>query len=223
MNYVIIQVQDSDSPSIDDLQKMTGFVYDEYAGHVHIGEAIHIHGNVKVPLKSYDKPYSGKALGSNLSSVLYAQSITDERREQIKITDRDKEAFRRFVRYPDLPQRLAAMAAPNVIGHEDKKLAVLLAAAGAPEISKNKRGRIHILFVGPPGTAKTTLSYEAVKLLPNSRFTAAHTSSAKTILAIIEVLGDTKIIKYGAIPLAKNAICVIDEIGAMPYDDQVSI
>lgn len=42
VNYVIIQVQDSDSPSIDDLQKMTGFVYDEYAGHVHIGETIHI-------------------------------------------------------------------------------------------------------------------------------------------------------------------------------------
>jgi DNA replicative helicase MCM subunit Mcm2 (Cdc46/Mcm family) len=45
----------------------------------------------------------------------------------------------------------------------------------------------------------------------------------KTILGIIEVQGDTKIIKYGAIPLAKNAICVIDEIGAMPYDDQVSL
>ena len=29
-NYVIIQVQDSDSPSIDDLQKMTALIYDEY-------------------------------------------------------------------------------------------------------------------------------------------------------------------------------------------------
>ncbi|MGA9150532.1 MAG: hypothetical protein WBZ36_08135, partial [Candidatus Nitrosopolaris sp.] len=105
VNYVIIQVQDSDSPSIDDLQKMTGFVYDEYAGHVHIGETIHIHGNVKVPLKSYDKPYSGKTINSNLSSVIYVQSITHEGREQIEITDRDKEAFERFVRYPDLPLR----------------------------------------------------------------------------------------------------------------------
>ena len=223
-NYVIIQIQDSDSPSIDDLQKMTVLVYDEYVDRIRIGETIHIHGNVRVPLKSYDKPYSGRTLNSNLSSVLYAQSITEERREQIKITDRDKEAFRRFVKYPDLPKRLASMFAPNVIGHEDKKLAVLLAAAGAPEISnKKKRGRIHILFVGPPGTAKTTLSYEAVNLLPNSRFTAAQTSTSKTILAIIEVQGDTKIIKYGAIPLARNAICIIDEIGAMSYDDQVSL
>lgn len=126
---MIIQVQDSDSPSIDDLQKMTGFVYDEYAGHVHIGETIPIHGNVKVPLKSYDKPYSGKTINSNLSSVIYVQSITHEGREQIEITDLDKEAFERFVRYPDLPLRLAAMFAPNIIGHEDKKLAVLLAAA----------------------------------------------------------------------------------------------
>jgi len=217
-------MQDSDSPSVDDLQKMTVLVYDEYVDHIRIGETIHIHGNVRVPLKSYDKPYSGRTLNSNLSSVLYAQSITEERREQIRIMDRDKESFRRFVKYPELPKRLASMFAPNVIGHEDKKLAVLLAAAGAPEISnRKKRGRIHILFVGPPGTAKTTLSYEAVNLLSNSRFTAAQTSSAKTILAIIEVQGDTMIIKYGAIPLARNAICVIDEIGAMPYDDQVSL
>jgi hypothetical protein len=86
------------APTLEELRKMmeypppkmTVLVYDEYVDRVHIGETVHIHANVKVPLKSYDKPYSGKALGSNLSSVLYAQSITDERREQIKITDRDK-------------------------------------------------------------------------------------------------------------------------------------
>jgi DNA replicative helicase MCM subunit Mcm2 (Cdc46/Mcm family) len=59
--------------------------------------------------------------------------------------------------------------------------------------------------------------------LQNSRFTAAQTSSAKTIIAIVEVQGDVKIIRYGAVPLAKDAICVIDEIGAMPFDDQASL
>ena len=39
----------------------------------------------------------------------------------------------------------------------------------------------------------------------------------------MEVQGDVKIIRYGAVPLAKDAICVIDEIGAMPFDDQVSL
>jgi DNA replicative helicase MCM subunit Mcm2 (Cdc46/Mcm family) len=223
LNYVIIQIQDDDSPVIDDdLQKMTSFVYDKDIDRVHIGESIKIHGNVKVPLKSYDKPYSGKTINSNLSSVLYTESITSERREEIKITEHDEKAFQKFVSYSNLIQRLAAMFAPNVIGHQDKKIAVLLAAVGAPK-TPNFRGIIHVLFVGPPGTAKTTLSYEAVKLVPNSRFTAAQTSSAKTILAIVEVQGDVKIIRYGAIPLAKNAICVIDEIGAMPYEDQASL
>jgi DNA replicative helicase MCM subunit Mcm2 (Cdc46/Mcm family) len=223
-NYVIIQIQDDyDSPSIDDdLQKMTTIVYDEDIDRVHIGESIKIHGNVKVPLKSYNKPYSGKAISSNLTSVLYTESIASERREEIKITERDKEAFQKFVSYPNLIQRLAAMFAPNIIGHQDKKIAVLLAAVGAPK-TPNLRGIIHVLFVGPPGTAKTTLSYEAVKLIPNSRFTAAQTSSAKTILAIVEVQGEVKIIRYGAIPLAENAFCVIDEIGAMPFEDQPSL
>jgi DNA replicative helicase MCM subunit Mcm2 (Cdc46/Mcm family) len=224
INYIIIQVQDDDYSTLidDDLQKLVVLVYDEYVDSVHIGETIKLHGNIKVPLKSYDKPYSGRTVNSNLSSVLYAESITPERREEIKITERDEEAFEKFVSYPNLMQRLAAMFAPNVIGHQDKKIAVLLAAAGAPK-TPNFRGIIHVLFVGPPGTAKTTLSYEAVNLIPNSRFTAAQTSSAKTILAIVEVQGDVKIIRYGAIPLAKNAICVIDEIGAMPYEDQASL
>jgi DNA replicative helicase MCM subunit Mcm2 (Cdc46/Mcm family) len=204
------------------LQKITTLVFDQDIERVHIGESIKIHGNVKVPLRSYEKPYSGKTINSNLSSVLYAESVECEHREEIKIIERDKQAFEKFASYPYLIDRLAAMFAPNVIGHEDKKIAVILAAAGAPELSKNNRGRIHILFVGPPGTAKTTLSYEALNLLPNSRFTAAQTSSVRTILAIVEVQGDTKIIRYGAIPLSKNGFCIIDEIGVMSFEDQAS-
>jgi len=225
LNYIIIQAQDDDSPIVDDLQKMTALVYDQDINKVHVGESIKIHGNVRVPLKSYDKPYSGKTINSNLSSVLYAEFVECEDREEIKITEQDSQVFEKFVNYPNLMKRLAVIFAPNVIGHEDKKIAVILAAAGAPEeeMLKEKRRRIHVLFVGPPGTAKTTLCYEALNLLPNSRFTAAQTSSVKTILAIVEVQGDTKIIRYGAIPLAKNAICIIDEVGAMSYEDQVGL
>jgi len=223
INYVIIQVQDdydgddyngvTNTLASDELQKITTIVYDEYVDNVHIGESIKIYGRINVPLKSYDKPYSGRTINSNLSSVLYADSVIYERREDVKITDNDITAFRKFVTYPNLVDRLAAMFAPNVVGHEDKKIAVVLAAVSAlrafnkndkKEKQKTSRDRIHVLFVGTPGTAKTTLSYESINLLPNSRFTAAQTSSAKTILAIVEVQGDVKVIRYGAIPLAKK-------------------
>ena len=227
VNYVIIEVQDNDSPVIDDdLQKLTTIVFDKYIDNVHIGQTVEVCGNIRVPLKSYQKPYSGRTINSSLSSVLYAEFIIScEQKEEINITEKDIAAFQRFIKYPNLMDRLASMFAPNVIGHKDKKIAIVMAAAGAPENPKqrNKRGRIHVLLVGPPGTAKTTISDESVNLLPNSRFTAAQTSSAKTIIAIVELQGDTKIIKYGAVPLSKDAICVIDEIGAMSFDDQVSL
>jgi hypothetical protein len=54
LNYIIIQVQDDDSPFVDYLQKMTTFVYDEYVGSIRIGESVKIHGNLGVPLKSYE-------------------------------------------------------------------------------------------------------------------------------------------------------------------------
>jgi DNA replicative helicase MCM subunit Mcm2 (Cdc46/Mcm family) len=227
VNYVIIEIQDNDSPVIDDdLQKLTTIVFDKYIDNVRIGQTVEVCGNIRVPLKSHQKPYFGRTINSSLSSVFYAESITScEQKEEINITEKDIAAFQRFIKYPNLMDRLASIVATNVVGHEDKKIAIVLAAAGAPENPKqrNKRGRIHVLLVGPPGTAKTTLSDESVNLRPNSRFTAAQTSSAKTIIAIVEVQGDTKIIKYGAVPLSKDAICVIDEIGAMSFDDQVSL
>lgn len=57
--------------------------------------------------------------------------------------------------YPNLMERLAAMFGPNVIGHKDKKVEIILAATGAPENAKQKRrGRIHVLLVGTPRTGK---------------------------------------------------------------------
>jgi DNA replicative helicase MCM subunit Mcm2 (Cdc46/Mcm family) len=59
--------------------------------------------------------------------------------------------------------KLVEMFAPTIIGHENKKLPVILQYIGAPE-TEHFRGRIHGLFIGPPGVAKTKLASEAYKL-----------------------------------------------------------
>ena len=78
------------------------------------------------------------------------------------------------------------MVAPTVIGHEDKKLAIILMYVGAPE-TEDFRGRIHGLFIGPPGTAKSKLARPANKLgEPQSRYSSTQGASGKSITAIID-------------------------------------
>ena len=60
------------------------------------------------------------------------------------------------------------MVAPSVIGHEDKKEGILLSAVMTPEDKPRRKTRIHILFIGPPGGAKTELLHGAPDLVPGS-------------------------------------------------------
>ena len=124
------------------------------------------------------------------------------------------------MRYID---RVVAMFAPNVIGHNDKKLGLLRSIVGARSdqgTDNGRPGRINTLLVGEPGTAKSTLAREASYLLPNSRYVTAQHASGKSLIAIVDKENDSLICRYGAVVLAKGAVCAINEIGAMNPTDQ---
>jgi DNA replicative helicase MCM subunit Mcm2 (Cdc46/Mcm family) len=106
-----------------------------------------------------------------------------------------------------LADRLTLLFAPHIIGHNDVKLAMVLAAIG----------ELHVLLLGPPGTAKSEAMIESTKLVENSRWVDATNASIKTLIGIVDVEGDVKMLIPGAIPLSHNAICGIDEIGSMDY------
>ena len=54
------------------------------------------------------------------------------------------------------------MFAPNVYGHADKKMGIIRSIVGGKKaengVQNGRRGRIHTLLIGDPGTAKTALS-----------------------------------------------------------------
>jgi replicative DNA helicase Mcm len=159
-----------------------------------------------------------------LVPVLYTNSIKYEGRQDWIITERDKESFRRFANFPDFVSRIISLCAPNVVGHNDKKLGILLSAVNTLERKGQRRLRINCLFVGPPGTAKSMLGREAAKLLPNSRYVSGqNASSGKTLTAIVDKENDNIILRHGPVPLSKNSICIINEMGRMQYEDQAHL
>jgi hypothetical protein len=116
------------------------------------------------------------------------------------------------------------MFAPDVYGHDDAKLGILLAAVGAAPIQRDnyyRRYWINLGLIGDQGTAKTTLGEHATKLLPGSRSISGQHSTGKGVTTIAEKDPDgAAVLRAGAATLANNAFCFIDELGTMHREDQ---
>ncbi|CAN5476243.1 hypothetical protein BH18THE2_BH18THE2_27600 [soil metagenome] len=139
---------------------------------------------------------------------------------KVEITEEDLSKLNEFVNHSDMINELASLFAPTVIGHEDKKLAVILMYVGAPE-TEDFRGRIHGLFIGPPGTAKSKLARAANRLgQPQSRYSSTQGASGKSITAIIDKDNDSYVLRLGVLPQARNSMCILNEIASLSMEDQ---
>jgi DNA replicative helicase MCM subunit Mcm2 (Cdc46/Mcm family) len=239
-----IQVIDADNNHNENYDSLEVVLYDESWSHAFAGEIVEITGEIHLQPKT-QSVINGN--GKKLVTVLHSSSLDSKHKEKIIITPRDIEIFQKhkvtcekayqseleaIERNPELAPRIKPMRyidrlvtifAPNVIGHNDKKLGLLRSMVGARSdhgTDNGRRGRINTLLVGEPGTAKSTLAKEATYLIPNSRYVTAQNASGKSLIAIVDKENDSLICRYGAVVLAKGAVCAINEIGAMNPTDQ---
>jgi replicative DNA helicase Mcm len=218
-NALIIELQDEDK--YDDLERLQVILFDNDTLEIRAGELVTVTGQIYI-----EKLNSSK--DSKLSSRMYSHSIKYEARKEITISKLDKEAIHMFVeRFGPLTiDKLVKMFAPQVIGYEYVKKGLLLCAASCANDYKSKknfkrRERMHAILVGEPGLAKSVLAREIVKVVPNSRFESGQSSSGKSLTAIVSKEGgDVTVLRLGPIPFSKEAICAINEIGRMSFDDQ---
>jgi|SRR5689334_17613771 len=113
---------------------------------------------------------------------------------------------------------LGFMFAPDIIGNKTIKQGMLLCAASTNKDETQKK--IHVLFIGDPGLAKSAMLRKSIELVPNSRYESAENSSGKSLTAIVEKEDESHILRTGPIPAAKGAICALNELGRMFYQDQ---
>ena len=118
------------------------------------------------------------------------------------------------------------MMSPQIYGHDDVKLGLLLLAAGGAPIqpdNPNVRYWINAGLFGDKGTGKTTMAEDVTKLIPGSEIASGQHSTGKGIVAIAEKEsgnGPGVFLRAGAATLANGAVCVIDEFGTMNFEDQ---
>ena len=152
------------------------------------------------------------------------------KRELETIENRKEESWSKKIVPMTFIDRIVAMFAPNVIGHTNSKLGILRSIVGGIDASgielqqkredNGRRGRIHTLLVGEPGTAKSILAREATKILPNSRYVTIQNASGKSLIGIVDKENDSLVLRVGVIVLSKNSICAANEISSLCFEDQ---
>jgi DNA replicative helicase MCM subunit Mcm2 (Cdc46/Mcm family) len=217
--------------------------FDEASENVLAGEPVEIVGDLYIE-RTLD---GGK--GKRLITVLHSNQLTYTLKKEITLTSEDVEIFKRHKQICDAAykrefeaadraepwakkivpmsyvDRLVSMFAPNVIGHNDKKVGLLRSIVGGRTDSgggndNGRRGRINTMLVGDPGTAKSRLGREATKILPNSRYVTAQHASGRTLVAMVDLVNDMRLLRLGAVVLSKGSVCVVNEFGSMSMEEQ---
>ncbi|WP_276968233.1 ATP-binding protein, partial [Metallibacterium scheffleri] len=156
--------------------------------------------------------------------LLQVFSARREDERKLEITADDEKEIKRLAAMPDVLSILGEKYAPEIIGMNMIKQALILQAVGGVEQIKETtrtRGQIHILLVGDPGLGKSQL-LRANKKVAVKSLLVSDASAAGLTAAVTEINGH-KVMQAGVLVLANNGIAAIDEFDKMKREDREAI
>ena len=155
----------------------------------------------------------------------YIEAI-EETFYEVEISEEEEQKIIELSKNPDLFAKLVNSTAPSIYGYEKVKEALLLQlVGGVRKVRKDKvvsRGDMHVLLVGDPGSGKSAMLKRITNIAPKGRYVAGRGVSGAGLTASVvrdEFLNGWSL-EAGALVLASNGLCAIDEMDKMVPEDR---
>ena len=224
-----IEVQDNPDNSIGSIQprRMVMYMYDDIVNTINIrpGDRVIVAGIIRASPVGPNNSQS-----AHMQMYIEANYVEKVNKEwdTIEISDGDRTKIEKLASDPSVLELLKQSIAPSIWGNDIIKEALVLQLfGGVPKQLSNgtrKRGDIHILLVGDPGTAKSELLVQMSAVAPRAIYASGKgTSAAGLTAAAVKDKRELWTLEAGALVIADQGLACIDEFDKMSNDDRRSI
>lgn len=195
------------------------------------GDVVTITGIVKKKLCNLNKQNAQNKESNTFTQYVEVISVQNTKNQSkgklistaFQFTMRDYYCIQKLHSKPYLFEVMVNSLCPGIYGHEMVKAGMLLSLFGGSNCSLNQtRGDIHILVIGDPGLGKSQLLQSVCNISPRGVFVCGSTcSSAGLTVSLTREKGIDFSLEAGAVVLADQGVCCIDEFDKMTQDHNI--